>query len=115
MLKEQKKFFVAASDLIMEAQYLSSLNHENILKVRGWSATGIEAYSKGGHDDYFLILDRLDDTLDMKLNTWKKKADAVIDYDKMCGKNMHNKNNVLTRTRVARQVASALEYLHTNN
>jgi len=119
MMDSTKKFCMAAGDLVLEAQYLSSLNHENILKIRGWTATGIESYSNGKHDDYFLILDRLEETLDKRMKSWKVReqaVDAFIDSPKSIGleKSVIN-NDMFDRVNVVSQVAEALRYLHSKN
>lgn len=115
MMGDASKFCMAAADLVVEAQYLSSLDHENILKIRGWSLNGIESYSNGKHNGYFLILDRLEDTLDKRIELWKRQS---LDFSrgplrlsvKGCMSDM-----LLSRTQVAHQVASALNYLHSKN
>lgn len=119
LMDNTKKFCMAAGDLVLEAQYLSTLNHENILKLRGWTATGIESYSNGKHDDYFLILDRLEDTLDKRMRSWKTReqaVDAFIDSPKSFDleKSILN-NDILDRVNVVSQVAEALRYLHSKN
>jgi len=106
MMRNEKTFYMAASDLAMEAQYLSSLDHKHILKIRGWSAGGLEAYSNGEYYSYFLVLDRLQDTLDNRLKTWKEE----VSEEKT--KSSKEQSIILSRTKVAFQVASALEYLH---
>jgi len=103
-------FCLSAYDLVLEAQYLSSLHHENILKLRGWAASGIDSFSNGTHNDYFLILDRLEDTLDNKIKDWK----TVMMNNDRGTKPIAKKSNdfPLTRIRVARQIATGLRYLH---
>jgi len=105
-VQDPHKFCTAAADLVMEAHYLSSLNHENILSIRGWAAAGVEAYLDGKHDSYFLILDRLEDTLDKKLEIWQSMRQMKID-DGSC--------NLISRVKVAHQIASAVQYLHSKN
>ena len=42
-----KKLVVGAKDLVMEAHFLSAFDHENIIKLRGWSAASffyVEAF-----------------------------------------------------------------------
>mmetsp|Transcript_21686 Transcript_21686/g.32039 ORF Transcript_21686/g.32039 Transcript_21686/m.32039 type:complete len:400 (-) Transcript_21686:76-1275(-) len=109
MMQSEKKFFMAASDLAMEAQYLSSLEHKHILKIRGWSAGGLEAYSNGEYFAYFLVLDRLQDTLDNRLKRWRAE---VVKED---FKRSKTQSDLLPRTKIAFQIASALKYLHSKN
>ena len=61
------KLLVALCDLAVESRFLSSLEHPNIVKLR--------AVSSGGPftANYFLVLDRLYDTLEKRLSVWKDK------------------------------------------
>jgi len=115
MMKNVKDFVLAATDLAVEARYLSSLKHDNILQIRGWAAEGIESYSNGEHDGYFLILDRLHDTLDKRLINWRtdNNDDLTTNFTRL-SISSHGKmsNGLLSRIKVAHQIASALQYLH---
>jgi serine/threonine protein kinase len=59
---------VGMLDLATEAQFLRGLEHPNIVKLRGVSAS--EPFSPG----FFLVLDRLYDTLEDRLRSWKGQA-----------------------------------------
>jgi len=124
MMKNTKYFCCAAKALAMEAHYLSNLNHENILTLHGWAKGGLESYSDGKNDGYFLILDRLQDTLDERLKQWKSEvlfAKMPPSSNNLLLKEEGTKSTtastylLLTRVRVAQQVASALQYLHSQN
>ena len=52
-------------DLAMEAQYLATMDHPNILKLRG-----VCCHSPYQSTGYFLVLDHLQVTLPKKLNAW---------------------------------------------
>merc|ERR1712176_1515048 len=114
-MRDPKKFCMAASDLAVEAQILNSLNHENILKLRGWANGGVGSYSNGEHDDYFLILDRLYDTLDKKIISWRMKEKKDFASLNSNEKTIPDKYILSRGINVARQIASALEYLHGQN
>lgn len=97
LLENAKNFQCAASDLAVEAAYMSSLNHPNILPVRGLPIDGLHAFGDGRHDGYFIILDQLEETLDDRIKRWKTTSrDAPFEEKAEC----------------ALQLASALEYLH---
>lgn len=117
LAREPPTFCKAASDLCVEAQYLSVLTHENILKIRGWSTGGVDSYGKGSHSGYFLILDRLSETLADRLETWRnEKRNQSLDYSlQLLSLDNDNTAELLSRTRILHQVASALEYLHKKN
>lgn len=108
LMDEFSLFCIAACDLVLEAQYLSRLNHENVLKIYGWSYGGAESFSNGKHDDYFLVLERLNETLDNRIKSWKtRKSNPPIAEN--------DGNTMRERTNVACGIAAALEYLHRKN
>jgi serine/threonine protein kinase len=93
--KNSDEFAHAASDLAVEAQYLGAIEHPHILSVRGLPIEGIHALADGKHDAFFIVTDRLEDTLDRRVQSWQTR-DA----------------DVLYKAELALQLASALEYLH---
>lgn len=112
-----KSFCGDALDLVLEAHFLRSLDHENIISIRGWAPDGVKSYLNGQHDSYFIILDRLNDTLDKKIEEWKDIETLKL-RDSGGQTNVDGwqmKNNILYRTRIVRQVASAIQYLHSKN
>ena len=66
-----QQFQLAAADLIVEALYLSRLRHPHIMSIRGMAAGGPAAFSNGRYDSYFLILDKLSETLHQRIRHWK--------------------------------------------
>jgi serine/threonine protein kinase len=118
--EESSEFAMAAADLAVEAKFLCNLNHKNILKIRGCSSTGVESYLDCQHDGYFLILDRLHETLDQRITAWSDERHVRTFAAKGIGH--HNSDTIvnttselLRATRVAHQIACALEYLHSKN
>ena len=94
LLSTPKEFQYAASDLAIEASYLSALDHPNILSVRGLPVDGIHGFADGRHDGFFIITDRLTDTLDARIGSWRS-----------CGVDLAHK------AEYALQLADALDYL----
>lgn len=99
-------------DLAVEAQFLAALSHPHILSLRG------HANSDPLESRYFVILDRLVSTLDGKLKVWRRDVGINMGYwfgpcfGYCCGRN-HVLHRIWTeRFEVARDIASALEYLH---
>eukprot|EP00540_Astrosyne_radiata_P018198 CAMPEP_0116843260 /NCGR_PEP_ID=MMETSP0418-20121206/11985_1 /TAXON_ID=1158023 /ORGANISM="Astrosyne radiata, Strain 13vi08-1A" /LENGTH=364 /DNA_ID=CAMNT_0004473985 /DNA_START=49 /DNA_END=1143 /DNA_ORIENTATION=+ len=107
LLEDAERFDAAAQDLELEAEILSQLDHPHILKLRGWATTGFDAYFEmKRHDAYFLLMDRLEKTLSSKIEEWKDREDPVVKDEKTC------KKVLLKKLKLARDIASALEYLH---
>jgi serine/threonine protein kinase len=103
LLSERKKFHQAAADLVLEAKFLASLEHPNIIRIRGWAAGGTSSFGDGSHDGYFILLDQLDETLSQRIMRWKQDSvnsttNAISQY--------------ATKLSYSIQIASALKYLH---
>lgn len=106
-----KKLVVGAKDLVMEAHFLSALDHQHIIKLRGWSAAGIGGFAATGRaDGFFLILDRLSITLAKKISHWRE--DAKVRKGLMKGRNTEKNRLFQERMKTAIDVASAVTYLH---
>jgi serine/threonine protein kinase len=106
-----KKLVVGAKDLVMEAHFLSALDHENIIKLRAWSAAGIAGFSAAGRaDGFFLILDRLTVTLAKRISQWREEEKNRKTLLK--GRNIEKNKLLLTRLKIAIDIASAVTYLH---
>jgi serine/threonine protein kinase len=106
-----KKLVVGAKDLVMEAHFLSALDHINIIKLRGWSAAGIAGFAATGRaDGFFLILDRLELTLAKRISYWREEAKAKKSLIK--GRNSTKNQLFQERLQAAVDVAAAVLYLH---
>ena len=100
-----------AADLVKDGLILASLDHPHILKVLGWPPSlliGLE--SSGRHDAFFLVLDKLQTTLDKQLDQWKQKSRnlgfAIV-------QRANKKTSFwMERLEVAVHLADAIMYLH---
>ena len=105
-----------AHSCILQAMYLSKLNHPNILKIRGW-AGGPSAYREGTHDGFFLILDRIDETLSHRIMRWimAERKVSPTSHRKIGGvKKIDSKNDFTPygeKLKIAGQIARGLDYL----
>ena len=93
-----------------ETYFLSVLNHRHILKMRGVGLGDMFSPS------YFLVLDRLYDTLSDKIDgPWKSQLDHLDNSIFVWSR--HHKKQVLWKERmsVMRDLAGALAYLHELN
>lgn len=97
LLSRPDELSLAASDMAVEAAFLIRLRHKYIIPLRGFPVSGLAALDDG-HQGFFLILDRLDTTLDKLIESWKnqKKQSNTVKFE------------------YSRQLASALKYLHRN-
>lgn len=98
----------------MEAHYLSSFDHENILQLRGWSSAGIGGFAETGRaDGFFLIFDRLNETLSQRIVKWRDRAkESKRGSMKMKNRATARMQLLADRMKVSIDVAEAVEYLH---
>ena len=115
-------FELAAIDLRLEALYLARISHPHIIALIGWVQPSLSArshnykdgthhpkstlpYSDGRYDGCGLLLEALEDTLDLRLDDWRRTftANHIPRDDKIhTGRVLH----------CASQLADALHYLH---
>jgi len=110
--EDAARYTKGLADLAIEVKFLAVLEHPHIIKLRGVSD---EAPCT---DDYFIILDRLGDTLEMRLSKWKKKDDKSRSVlAKVLGSGKKKKTNelLLERMVVAYDLSSALVHMHTHD
>lgn len=116
-INDPDRFCTGAADLVVEAKFLASLEHPNIVKLRGMAAAGTSGFASLQEKGYFLLLDRLQCTLDDKLEDWKEseRRSAGSLQRKLLDRNGKKQRLLLAdRLKVALDVASALQYLHKN-
>jgi len=104
------RFCTGAADLVVEAKFLASLEHPNIIKLRGMAAAGTSGFSTMKERGYFLLLDRLQCTLEDKIEEWS-------DHKQELTRERNDKKTrffLAERLHVAFDVAAALDYLHSN-
>ena len=97
-----EQFLIGVEDLVHETAMLASLDHLHIIKLHGRASGNLTNAFKLG-DGYFILLDRLKDTLDDRLGRWKKNYPG--------GKHPPSLNQL----KAATAIADALAYLHSCN
>lgn len=108
-----KKLVVGAKDLVMEAHFLSSLRHPNIIELQGWSAAGIAGFSETGRaDGFFLVFDRLKETLSKKISTWRERSKETKKGTIMKSRTSLRMQLFAERVQVAIDIADAVQYMH---
>jgi len=101
-LKNKPHFRRAAVDLIVEAKYLAALDHPNIINLRG-IAIGESSGFVDGYDGFFIILDRLHETLEGRIDSWKQYPRGSL---------QHQHDLLILQAEYALQLGNALVYLH---
>lgn len=110
-------FLSGVVDLAMEVKYLAVIQHPHIIKMRAVSS------SHPCSDTYFIILDRLYETLTDRIATWKKSSKKLRGFGTAvrrlsvggAGKLKNEKEAFLAeRLLVAHDISSALSFLHGN-
>jgi serine/threonine protein kinase len=114
LVAQPKKYANGAIDLAIEATFLTCFDHPNILNIHGVVSEGSEAFRKGRHDSFFLIVDRLEETLQDRIITWRKQHKRLSGMWSRIVRNKRRKNDrlLVKRLKVAFDIASALCYLH---
>ena len=128
-MDDHLEFEVAAAYLEQEAIIMQRLDHQNISKLRGTATGGVEAYFRAGGtscDAYFLLLDRMFETLEQRIKQWKRKhtrqnLSLRLSGWLSVGSGDGSRVNAMTkaeelfyceRLMVTRQIADALDYMH---
>ena len=94
-------FLVGVEDLIHETAILSTLDHPNIIKL--WGRAG-DVSSFKLSDGYFILVDKLQDTLQDRIDRWAKSFP-----------NARKNAPSLNQIKVACDISDALSYLHMSN
>lgn len=103
-------YWSAVTDLVTETRILFHLEHPHVVKLR---AIAQEANPFSG--DYFIVLDRLYDTLETRLKTWKleaRKSNCL--FNRLLLRPKSRKKHFEERLAAAHDLSSAVEYLHFN-
>lgn len=107
-------FSACSSDLVREGLLLSRLSHPNVLSCRATGPDGLLAYLSGHHDAFFLVLERLDETLKQRLTTWRQlpeKKSGVFSVFGSCRQRAMQKT-LSERVDAVCDLAEAVRYLH---
>jgi len=109
------EFCNGAADLLMEAKYLSALArhpHPGLIQLYGVCAEGAGGFSTGLKGGYFLVIDRLYDTLDRRIDVWREvRRRRSKDISSTTNRKLL-KALYFQRVMVAYDIAQALKHLH---
>mmetsp|Transcript_32368 Transcript_32368/g.78673 ORF Transcript_32368/g.78673 Transcript_32368/m.78673 type:complete len:385 (+) Transcript_32368:148-1302(+) len=108
------EFCNGAADLLLEAKYLSALSnhpHPSIINLHGVAAAGAAGFATGQMGGYFLIVDRLYDTLDKRIELWKELRRRKLRHSSLSNVKLLQAM-FLQRITVACDICSAIRHLH---
>lgn len=118
-MKNSDRFRTGAADLVVEAKFLASLDHPNIIKLKGMGAAGTFGFSSGQEMGYFLILDKLQGTLEMQIECWQEEEQQRKKREEQQLREQEPLETshffLLDRLDVASDVSDALSFLHERN
>jgi len=108
VLHRTKLFTACAIGLLREGSILASLQHPNVIGVQAFSQMGPSGYATGRNDACFIVLDKLQEILTTRLETWKEVKVSMFDRHRKS----KNREFFLERLTAGQQLACALTYLH---
>lgn len=109
-----------AKHLAIEGHFLSSLDHVNIIQLRGWSTGGLSSFKSTPRlDAFFLIFDHLPEILTDRIEHWAVRQRRDIGASKRTPfwrrQPRDTADDLLCeQLKVGLDIASAIEYLHEN-
>ena len=95
---DAEKFNIGAEDLVHETAILANVNHGHIIKLHG-RASGNLTDAFVLNDGYFILLDKLNETLPERINVWKR-TECIL------------QGPTTKQLEVAHSIADAMAYLH---
>lgn len=107
-LVDKNNFIQGTLDMAIETRILSDTEHPNIIKARALAV--VDPF----HAEYFIMMDRLYDTLGSRIKKWKKGHKRVSGFASRIIDKRGNKKNELLNARLvaAFDLSDALGYLH---
>jgi serine/threonine protein kinase len=110
VLADPERYNATTADLLLEAHFLRHVEHPHIIKLR--AASSANPCSK----EFFLVLDRLGDTLTKRLVEWKqRKGESALPFVRFLLFRRGLPELMKERIATAYQLSSALKYLHQRN
>jgi serine/threonine protein kinase len=109
---------VAALHFATLVSFLQHLNHKHIVKLHGVTAGSVETNVASGKEcGFFIVVDRLVDTLEERLEMWRDENEAqrenAVGLRLLRSSDKQRKRaELLERIQIAYAIADAMEYLH---
>jgi serine/threonine protein kinase len=119
---QQKAYHRAIVDLATEAKFMSELVHDHIVQLRGTTITTTKTTASGSVQsdttprNLGLIMEYLPETLTRRLGDWSQQDRACKGITGFVTRSRSKASQLFqTRLRVAHDIASALQHLHSHN
>jgi serine/threonine protein kinase len=107
--------------VLLPISFLQNLNHKHIVKLHGVTAGSVETNVASGKEcGFFIVVDRLVDTLEERLERWRDENEAqrenggalrLLQRSSSTDK-QRKRAELLERIQIAYAIADAMEYLH---
>jgi hypothetical protein len=109
-MKDPDLFTQGVIDMCVETMFLAVVSHPHIITMR---AIGINGMTK---PDYFIILDKLYDTLEARIPKWRLQSNKARSFMNKTMKTSRAKLDELMETKLSYgyDLAGAFEYMHKN-
>lgn len=107
--EDREKFVAGVIDLALEVKFLSTLDHPNIIRLRGMSAM------HECSDSFFIILDRLYSILNDRVKDWDHEVKKMSGVRGLIGKKKKMERHFISRFTHAYDIIRAVEYMHSRN
>lgn len=104
---DPEQFTIGAEDLVHETAILANLNHRHIIKVHA-RASGNLTDAFVLNDGYFILLDKLNETLSGRMELWKRNPKCINPM-------IVRQGPAEKQVEVAHCIADAVTYLHSKN
>jgi len=108
VIADKHRFTQGVIDMAVETMFLSVVSHPHIITMRAFGAKGMF------EPEYFILLDRLYDTLEARIPKWKVQSKRARSFVNKMKKSSGGKLDELMETKLsyAYDLAGAFEYMH---
>jgi serine/threonine protein kinase len=96
----------------------SNINHPNIVKLHGVTMSVETNVASGKECGFFIVVDRLYDTLEARLEKWRLAKENTSDnfFSRLSEAHKEQKKTeLMERVQIALSIAEAIDYLHERN
>lgn len=109
----EEEYIKGIIDLAIEAEFLKELRHANVISMKAM------ANSDPHESGFFVIMERLEVTLDKKFDLWRKIVGDNMGYwmgpfGYCCTKAKYLYQSWMERITITRDIGNAIYYLHSN-